>query len=411
MSELEGQPLLILGMHRSGTSFLARLMQSMGVYIGDQLVGPQLGNPRGHFEPVPVLEFHQELLAARLPEGGRAFDDGMLAQQVPEGDYSGSERDRAAALAGSLARPGFWGWKEPRTCLFLDLWKTVLPRAGAVIVYRHPLEVHQSLLRREHWDLALFPDQALQAYAVYNQCLLQAAFPRRYLFNANAGFDRLPGLAGQLAATFGLKAPTDLPAFHAGEFSMMPVSRALHRAFSLVAPGAAEAFDQLQEAADLPYAWSERPDDDRWTALAQALETVVADWPREARACLVPLIDWYSERPDRPLLPLYRKLSGAIGHHVRQVIRWNEEAAQIFKDNERLSADYEKMGKAFAEQQVFLEKQARMHEKLWSELSWTGNSWKEQREHIRKLEDRIRDLEEEVARLGGAAAGSGQSKA
>ena len=39
-----GQPIIITGMHRSGTSLAASLLQSMGVDIGDELVGAMRGN-------------------------------------------------------------------------------------------------------------------------------------------------------------------------------------------------------------------------------------------------------------------------------------------------------------------------------------------------------------------------------
>ena len=44
--------LIIAGMHRSGTSLTASLFQSLGVNIGEKLLGPELGNIRGHFEDI-----------------------------------------------------------------------------------------------------------------------------------------------------------------------------------------------------------------------------------------------------------------------------------------------------------------------------------------------------------------------
>lgn len=401
MMEPADQPILILGMHRSGTSYLARLMQAMGVFIGDDLVGPRKGNPRGHFEAVPLLEFHQKLIAARLTEGGRAFDDGMLAPEPLRSDYTATEREEAATLAAAMRQPGPWGWKEPRTCLFLDLWREVLPDAAAVMVYRHPLEVHQSLLRREHWDLALFPDQAMRAYAVYNRALIDWDGAGSFLFNANAGYADPEALAASIADGFGLRLQEALPTFHAGEFTGLAVSRQLHEAFRLVYPEPARVFDKLQERADIPYPWKERPDDDQWALLKETLEPLVRDLPPAGRGFLGPLVDWWTAGRDDRILALYRHLGEEIGERVRNVEEWNRQAAAIYEDNKRLAADYEKMGRDYAKQQEFLARQARMQEKIWNELTRTGKGWEEQRDHINRLIAEKKALAGEIRLLKG----------
>jgi hypothetical protein len=390
---------MILGMHRSGTSYLARLMQALGVFIGDDLVGPKKGNPRGHFEAVPLLEFHQKLIAARIDDTRRAFDDGMLVQKPLAAGYSAEEKAEAESLVNAIRRPGPWGWKEPRTCLFLDLWKSLLPDAQAVIVYRHPLEVHQSLLRREHWDLALFPDQAMRAYTIYNRAILDQSFPASFCFNANAGFADVPVLAGRLGEVFGLQGSAPLPEFHAEEFQSLAVSPSLHRLTGLVYPDAVAAFDALQERSDVPFSWQSRPDDDRIDRIHDQLAPVIEDLPAEGRACFGPLLDCWASAETNRILDLYARLAEEIGGRVQRVEQWNREAAEIFKENERLSADYERMGSEFAKQQEFLAKQAKTQAKVWEELTRTGDSWKEQRTLIENLLKEKRALLEEIREL------------
>lgn len=395
MSTDSGQPILILGMHRSGTSFLARLVQALGVFIGDDLVGPQKGNPRGHFEARPVLEFHQRLIAARQGPGRHAFDEGMLVQEPFTEAFSEEENRLALELLEAIRRPGPWGWKEPRTCLFLQDWMQLLPSARQLVVYRHPLEVQQSLLRRGHWDLALFPDQAIRAYQTYNTALLgcrQDAF----VFNANAGFARLPELAGRLARHFGLELPAQLPEFHEGEFKGLRVSRSLHRLFAVCFPEAAAVFDQLQERAAIPYAWVEREDDPALEQAAAALAVIVDGLPAAGRAFLTPLLDWLASGRDPGLLPAYGALGAEIGEHIRAVKKWNEEAAVIYEDNERLAAECKRLGDEYARQQEFLARQTATQAKVWEELKWTGESWKKQRDFIDKI---TREKEALQARL------------
>ena len=398
MSEAADQPILILGMHRSGTSYLARLMQSLGVFIGEDLVGPQKGNPRGHFEARPMLEFHQRLIRERDRTERRAFDDGMLVQEDLSGEITAAERKEALELLDAMRRDGPWGWKEPRTCLFLGMWKELLPGARSLVVYRHPLEVHQSLLRRDHWDLALFPDQAIRAYEVYNRQLLEGAADA-YIFNANAGFADPARLVADLKTHFALEEREKRPAFHEEEFQTLGVSRALHRLFSLFFPEAGALFDKMQERAALPYRWKERPDDDRLTAITEVLAPLVAVFPSAARAAFVPLIDWWASGEANALLGKYEELAREIGDHIRKVKQWNEEAAQIYEDNKRLAADYERMGTDYAKQQEFLKKQAATQAKVWEELKRTGDSWTKQRERIDTLIGEKKELLEENRQL------------
>ena len=405
MSGQTDQPILILGMHRSGTSFLANLMQSLGVFIGDDLVGAQKGNPRGHFEARPMLEFHQRLIAARTSGKRKAFDEDMLVQEPLSQDLSEEERAEAVSLIEAMRRPGPWGWKEPRTCLFLDAWLDLLPGSRLLLVYRHPLEVQQSMLRRSHWDLALFPDQAMRSYVVHNRALLEKA-GGAFVFNANAGFGDLERLAGELAGHFGLQRPDALAEFHRKEFQSLPMSRALHRFFSLFQPDAAETFDRLQEKAAIPFEWQERADDAALAHLADALAPLLEDLPASGRAFFMPVLDWWAGGKEAAILGHYEQLAADIGAHIRQVKEWNDEAAVIFEENKRLSADYEKMGREYARQQEFLAKQAATQAKVWQELKRTGDSWKEQRTYIdnvlkekQALLDELQELKRKLAAL------------
>ncbi|MEX0325149.1 MAG: sulfotransferase [Puniceicoccaceae bacterium] len=398
MSEQPDQPILILGMHRSGTSFLANLMQSLGVFIGDDLVGSQKGNPRGHFEARPMLEFHQRLITARSGDARKAFDEDMLVQQALSQKLSDREKEEAMALVEALRREEPWGWKEPRTCLFLGTWLDLLPQSRLLVVYRHPLEVQQSMLRRSHWDLALFPDQAMQSYAVHNEALLARA-DDAFVFNANAGFGDLPRLASELSGHFGLAPPESLPEFHQEEFQTLVISRSMHRLFSLFQPEAAAIFDSLQEKAAIPYQWPDREDDPALEKLADSLSTMLEGLPASGKAFFMPLLDWWASGKNGTILDHYTQLAADIGDHIRQVKEWNEEAAVIFEENKRLAADYEKMGTEYAQQQEFLAKQAATQAKVWNELKQTGDSWKEQREYIKSVHKERDHLLEQIQLL------------
>lgn len=169
--------LIIVGMHRSGTSLTASLLQSAGLDIGSDLVGPHESNPKGHFENVDFLELHRKFLRSQ-----GIHEDGWTLQQNIEVEplYV-----REAKKLVAKNDPGFpWGWKEPRTTLFLEFWGNLLPYANFLMVYRSPWDVMDSLYRRGT-DISLQrqPDLAAKIWLYYNQRILNFynQFPERCL--------------------------------------------------------------------------------------------------------------------------------------------------------------------------------------------------------------------------------------
>ncbi|CAN5519709.1 hypothetical protein BH11ARM2_BH11ARM2_23490 [soil metagenome] len=75
---------------------------------------------------------------------------------LPEGWVSdpqlNASREEAGKVVADLAARGFWGWKDPRTCLTLPFWQELVPNMSVVLCVRHPFEVAQSLAgRRESY--------------------------------------------------------------------------------------------------------------------------------------------------------------------------------------------------------------------------------------------------------------------
>lgn len=134
----ERQPLIILGMHRSGTSLLASWLQCCGLFIGHQLMPAGIGNKKGHFEDEQFVKLHRLLLRENTYPWQRW-------SRLPDFEQA------AAALVSTVLtqhqQP--WGWKDPRTCLFIDKWHQVFPDARAVVIFRKPEDVVDSLIRRE----------------------------------------------------------------------------------------------------------------------------------------------------------------------------------------------------------------------------------------------------------------------
>ena len=162
-------PLIVCGMHRSGTSLTAAVLAGAGLHLGDELLGASRDNQRGHFEDLEILAFHRNVLVA----------NGLLSEgYTTQAEFMIPERLRRLAVAHVAARGGWqgaWGWKEPRTTLFLDFWRELVPDARFLLLFRRPWEVVDSLLRRNeatfHWN----PGFAVDVWQHYNARLLKFA--------------------------------------------------------------------------------------------------------------------------------------------------------------------------------------------------------------------------------------------
>jgi len=147
-------PVCIAGMHRSGTSMVAKYLQACGLYLGrdEDLMPAAAENPEGFWEHLPLVAISDEVLN-RLgggwdcppPEPAAGWEAGALAPP----------RARAATILAHFEGREPWGWKDPRVSLTLPFWRGLLPGLKTVIVVRNPLEVALSLRRRNGFSFAL----------------------------------------------------------------------------------------------------------------------------------------------------------------------------------------------------------------------------------------------------------------
>ena len=184
--------LVICGMHRSATSLAASVLREAGLEIGKELLGPGPGNRRGHFEDHDFWQLHEDLLAAAGVTALSAGDDFT----PPPGEVF---RARARQLIAQRAELPLWGFKDPRTCLFLDWWEELLPAAQYLVLYRHPVEVALSLRRRAtEPEVRLDPWAGIRAWEVYNRRLLRFLERQRQ----RAFLAQVPALTRDLPAAF-----------------------------------------------------------------------------------------------------------------------------------------------------------------------------------------------------------------
>lgn len=144
--------LLVLGMHRSGTSALTRVVNLLGVELGTDLMEAAEGNnERGFWEHQGVVDRHDRLLA----DLGMRWDDprAMPPHWLQHPATRAARRDLEAILDAEFASAPLWGVKDPRMCRLLPLWREMLEARGVRVMtlhmLRHPMEIARSLERRD----------------------------------------------------------------------------------------------------------------------------------------------------------------------------------------------------------------------------------------------------------------------
>ncbi len=148
--------LLVLGMHRSGTSALTRVLNLRGAALPGELLPANHANLAGYWEPAAVVAWHDALLA----DLGSAWDDPTeLAAAAFDAPAAETFVERISdLLRGELASAPLVVMKDPRACRLVPLWRRAIARAGReplmVLIVRHPLEVAASLQRRDGMSVA-----------------------------------------------------------------------------------------------------------------------------------------------------------------------------------------------------------------------------------------------------------------
>jgi hypothetical protein len=161
-------PVMVVGMHRSGTSFLTGSLQQAGLELGSHSAwNPH--NLKGNRENLEIVAFHDALLAAR----GCAWDN-PPTERIK---WTPDEEHQAKQLIADYQGVARWGFKDPRSLLVVDGWLELIPDLKFVGIFRHPTAVAQSLEARGGMPL----EQALKLWKAYNEKLLQLhklfAFP------------------------------------------------------------------------------------------------------------------------------------------------------------------------------------------------------------------------------------------
>jgi len=197
-----GSAVVVLGMARSGTSAITRLLALLGVELGPEqaLLAPAGENARGFFEHRPIMQINKELLERM---GGSWSQPPRPAAGWERDAGLDDLRERARELlAADFAGAPLWGFKDPRTSLTLPFWEELLGgEARYVICHRRPLDSARSLEQRDGIRL----DEGVALWTRYMaSALAHTAGRRRIVVGYEELFTGRDALVGELAIFLGV---------------------------------------------------------------------------------------------------------------------------------------------------------------------------------------------------------------
>lgn len=138
----KGKAVLILGNGRSGTSVLTRALNFMGVDLGSDKFRPKASaNPKGYFENLKIENTHKKIIEV------------FKSRPMPHGyehklALSPFKNELKEYVKDQFLDKEVWGWKDPRTNDFLEMWQDILSDLQVephyVIIIRNPVDVVNS---------------------------------------------------------------------------------------------------------------------------------------------------------------------------------------------------------------------------------------------------------------------------
>jgi len=274
--------ILVLGMHRSGTSAVARVLNLMGAYVGadEDLMPPHAeDNPTGYWERRELVIAHDDFFGA----AGHAWDRmAGFDLNTLDADLREKLARRVRQVIANQASHGTpWLVKDPRLCLLLPVWLDAAPGAACVLVVRDPREIAASMreshrgVYTSHFLLALWEKYLRSALAALSGRRVLFVSYAKFLMAAEAESHRLRNGLENLGV-HGLRAPSaaqlrgflDTKLHRSAAFAHMELSTSQHDLY---------AWLQLQCDAPAPIEASGFPEGTAPEATLREFERAIAD--------------------------------------------------------------------------------------------------------------------------------------
>jgi hypothetical protein len=197
----------VLGMHRSGTSAVSRLLSLLGCDLPKTLMPNSPDNARGYWESLPITHLNDAILAS----GGSHWDDWLPfnAHWYSSPVYSSFVERGRGVLREEFGESPLFVLKDPRCARLVPYWKDVFERESirplVLIPVRNPLEVSGSITSRDHIHQDI-------VHLLWLRHVLDAEHDTRGLTRAFTTYEKLLShwstVAVQLQERFGISWPS-----------------------------------------------------------------------------------------------------------------------------------------------------------------------------------------------------------
>lgn len=151
---MKKNPLIIIGMHRSGTTLLSKILENLGIFMG---IKKEINNESIFFLKINDWIMRQFNASWDQPHNMNFLDDTTIThiknaitrplKDIRSIEFLGLKNYLKYKDIRNLDIP--WGWKDPRTTFTLEIWIKIFPEAKILHIYRNPIDVAESLRKRE----------------------------------------------------------------------------------------------------------------------------------------------------------------------------------------------------------------------------------------------------------------------
>ena len=254
-SKSEG--LLVLGMHRSGSSAITRVLNLLGATLPEELIGAGDGNAVGHWESVAAVMLNDAVLAS----AGSSWEDwGPINDDWRNSGVKGEMLDRVTQVVQDHVSLGpLFVLKDPRLCRLADLWLEAMAAADVeprvLLMLRNPAEVCASLEQR---------DLMAPGYGqlLWLRHVLDAEYFSRGVPRVTCHYDQLMrnwhGMVDRLKTGLGIALPRNAPAIHVEINKFLSGEHRHHELGSAAGLNEVGSSDWLRRTYAILLAWSEQ---------------------------------------------------------------------------------------------------------------------------------------------------------
>ncbi|MFW5793840.1 MAG: sulfotransferase [Bacteroidota bacterium] len=154
---MPAKTLIVLGMHRSGTSMLSGVLQRLNIPMGENQIKSDISYPMGHFEDTDFFNLNEHILRS----AGGSWDNPPKHQDIlTQGEKYSIEIYKLISLRN---KNPIWGWKDPRTSLTAELFISFIEDGYFFRCHRNELDIAKSLNRRNGMSI----DEAIYLTRLY----------------------------------------------------------------------------------------------------------------------------------------------------------------------------------------------------------------------------------------------------